>query len=324
MPAHKLDGTYLLMKHTTSWPAVLLAMTSLFSAACANSHASVDSGRVPEDAGTDANELVADAACDGPELPAVLVGDFWVTGEACSVLDPAAPPFAVFWIASCGDAGSFVPDGINTSGMVRATQDGFAYAASDRTPGITFRITPLVDERGGGPVLRLSSIDDAIPWTAWAIRRPGFSSAAAPHIEVCGTNETWSMHALEGATTGSALESGDGSLLAPTPRIALGGDLLGESTLFQIFDPSPSWGLSGPVYFRITEWSGSGGRASLDYGSSLCVESDGGVDFSWDGARLVLEADWVLIDAADIDGDGSTSDWLVRRTRTEFTSEACR
>ena len=314
------------MNHSTSWVGGLVVAATFLSTACADSHANAIP---PGDAGVDAADASfvdvhasVDSGCDGAALPDVFVGGFWVVGNECGGVDPLAPTIALLSVGACGEANTYFPDGLDSSGTIAADDNGeYAYRSFDERTGsliLSFRIASLVDERAGSPVLELGSLDSDVPWKLWAIRQSDALSAAAPRIDACASSESWSLHALEGVSIGDALDSGVDQTVASNPFITLGGVVPGESSRVRIAGAA-RWGFDDTFDMRITEWTGSGGSAD----GLPCRELDDAVQFNWDGTTLVLVADWLLPDASDLDGDGRTNDFLVRRTRTEFRADAC-
>lgn len=301
--------------------SVLLA---LLLAGCPSAHVG------PSDAGReDPDAPPSDAGCT--VMPPELVGRFDVVGEHCR--DELAPSLSDLVIGECGEIYMEIPDGMAVFGSLRREGAGYRYVhrSPHGDPRLRdFRVGVLSDHRRAGqPVLLLENVDPAADWArAWAVAQPRFGggAATAPRVAGCAVRETWTRHSLDETTVGPALDAGT-ETFASGARLRLG-DWTSGGVTFSLEGVTPLWSARETHIGLVTTWDttptgAEAGVAVLWDGWRACAELDADIELEWDGETLVSHIDWVSADVADADADGRTDDFVVRRSRTEYSPDAC-
>ena len=159
----------------------------------------------------------------------------------------------------------------------------------------------------------------------WAVQARTARSVAHDLPETfCGVEEAWSIQSTDIAP---ATAWGEGGVAITRERdtglvMRFGSD---EVALYDGRLPTCGRGCARESSAKLVAWDGRHGTLRYRNTHGVCSALTGDATFTYhdETGVLVLEQDWVVIDIEDMDRDGSTTDRVIRRTRTTLRTDAC-
>jgi hypothetical protein len=283
-----------------------------FALACAGSHT------LDPDASRDSDAAAPLLGpCEGDTLPASLVDNYAIHPFECRASSRSDIVGLLLSIDATGRVWLGIPDGPNADGELRCEAGAWVFRVEDpRYAHFELALRASTESR---VALTLESVDPARPWRAWAVpyaEEPREDPIELPMLAAaCARREVWSLETHDGVALAEGERTPTGSSL-PQLKLRNASAVDGVS----IWDPSIERGMSGWA----VAWNGRDGVARTTPHATVCTSWDDSFTFARRGDVWTVDIRWRVPDVDDLDRDGDREDELVRVSRYELTSDACR